>query len=126
MLIPMKLKGEAYEALSLLFQHDGAPLDKICDNANETILGKFNRNLKEASCHLRQTELFIPWLNAAKREIKEPKKGSSRNLIKSGTPKRLWDACLELESYISLILHMASTNWMGKSLKLSCPERCPT
>ena len=51
-------------------------------------------------CHLKQTEPFTPWLNAAKREIKELKKGLGRKLIKSGTSKRLWDDCLELESHI--------------------------
>ena len=45
-------------------------------------------------------EPLTPLSNAAKREFKELKKGSSRKLIKSGTPKRLWDDCLELESYI--------------------------
>ena len=43
---------------------------------------------------------FTPWLNAAEVEIKKLKKGVSRKLINSGTPKRLWDDCLELESYI--------------------------
>ena len=76
------------------------PLTIICDNAKEMNLGEFNRKLKEASCHLRQVEQFTPWLNAAKREIKEPKKGSSRKCIKSGIPKRPLDDYLELESYI--------------------------
>ena len=50
---------------------------------------------------LRQMEPFTPWLNAAKREINELKKGSSRKLITSGAPNRLWDDDhLELESYI--------------------------
>ena len=49
---------------------------------------------------LKQIEPFIPWLNVAKRKIKELKKGSGTKLLKSGTPKRLWDDCLELESYI--------------------------
>ena len=40
--------------------------------------------------------------NAAEREIKELKKGSSRKPIKSHAPKRLWDDCLELESYIKI------------------------
>ena len=62
-------------------------------------------------------EPFTPWINAAKREVKELKKVSSRKLIKSGPPKGLWDEYLELESYKGLILHRASTNWMGKSLK---------
>ena len=85
----MKLKNEAHEALALLVQQDGMPPVVICDDSIEIILGEFNRKLKEASCHLKQTESFTLWLNAAKREIKELKKGSSRKLIKSGAPKRL-------------------------------------
>ena len=96
----MKLKSEAREALSLLFQWDRMLPTVICDNAKEMVLGQFTRKLKEASCHFKQMEPFFPWSNAAKREIKELKKGSGRKLIKSGTPKRLWDDCLELESYI--------------------------
>ena len=95
----MKLKSEAHETLSLLFQQDGVPPSVICDNAKEMILGEFNRKLKEALCHLRQTEPFTPGLNAAKRKIKDLK-GYGRKVIKYGTPKRLWDDCLELESCI--------------------------
>ena len=72
----------------------------ICDKANEMIFSKFTRKLKEISYHFKQTEPFTPWLNAVKREVKELKKGSSRKLIKSSTPKRLWDDCLELVAYI--------------------------
>ena len=97
---PMKLKSEAHEALFLLFQWDGVTPIVICDNAKEMILGEFNRKLKEASCHLNQMEPFYPWSNAAKREIQELKNVSSRKLIKSCSPKRLWDDCLKLESYI--------------------------
>ena len=46
----------------------------VCDNAKEMIQGEFNRNLKEASHHLRQTEPFAPWANANKREIKEQRR----------------------------------------------------
>ena len=97
----MQLKSEAYKALSFLFQWDGVPHAVICDNAKEMVLGQINKNLKEAPCHLKQTELFSPWLNAAKRERKELKKVSGRKLIKSGTPRRLCDLCLEFESYKS-------------------------
>ena len=96
---PMMLEKEAHEALSLLFQWDEVPPTVICDNAKEIVLGHFNRKLKEASCHLKQMEPFTPWSNSAKREIKELKKGSGRKLIKPGTPKRLWDVFLELESH---------------------------
>ena len=53
----------------------------------------------------RQTEPFTPWPNAAEREIKELKKGSHRKLIKSSTPKRLCDDCLELDSCIRLSIY---------------------
>ena len=45
-------------------------------------------------------EPFIPLSNASKREIKELKKGSGRELIKSDFPNRQGDDCLKLESYI--------------------------
>ena len=45
----------------------------ICDNAKEIFLDKFKRKLKKASCHLRQTEPFNSWLNAAERKRKELK-----------------------------------------------------
>ena len=88
---PLKLKSEAHEALSLLFQRDRVSPTVICDNAKEMVLGEFNRELKKASCQLKQTKPFTPWSN---------KKDSDRKLIKSSTQKRLWNDCLELESYI--------------------------
>ena len=76
------------------------PRTMICDNHKEMVLGTFHRKLQEALYHLQQTEPFTPWSNAAKREIKNLKKGSGRKLVKSGAQKRLWNDCLELESYI--------------------------
>ena len=79
----MKLKSEAHEALSVHVQQDNVLPTILCDNPKEMVLGQFNRKIKEASCHLKQTESFTPWLNAAKREMKELRKvqaGSSLNL----------------------------------------------
>ena len=45
-------------------------------------------------------EPYTPWLMAAEKEIKELKNDSVRNLTKSCAQKRLWDDCLEPESYI--------------------------
>ena len=47
----MKLKNESHEALSLLFQQNWVQPSIICDDANEMIQAKFNRKLKDASCH---------------------------------------------------------------------------
>ena len=78
-----EVKSEAHEALSLLFHQDRVPPVIIHDNAKEMVLGEFNRKLKEALYHLRQTEPFTLWSNAAEREIKEPKKGFGRKLLQS-------------------------------------------
>ena len=91
---------EAHEVLSLLFQWDGVPPEIICDSAKEMIIGSFNMKLKEASFNLKQIEPFSPWSNAATREMTNLKKGSGRKLIKACSLKRLWDHCLELESYV--------------------------
>ena len=73
----------------------------ICDNAKKMIQGEFNRKLKQASCHLRQTEPFTSWSNECKRKVKELKKGSEWKKIKTRTPNRLWDDCPEFEAQIS-------------------------
>ena len=39
-------------------------------------------------------------MNAAEAGIRELKRGSSRKIIKSQIPKKLWDYCLELEARI--------------------------
>ena len=96
----IKLKSKAHKASSLLFHWGGVLPDIVYDNAKETIHVKFNRKIKEASCHSWEMEPFTSWSNAATREMKEQKKGSGKKLIKSSTPKKLWDGCLELESYI--------------------------
>ena len=53
-----------------------------------------------ADCHVRQTEPFLPWSNAAEGAIRELKKGGTRKMIRTGSPCCLWDHCLELEAYI--------------------------
>ena len=103
---PMKLKSEAHKVLSLLFQQYGVPPAVICDNAKKIVLDEVNRKLNEASCQVKCSQ-----------KNKKLKKGFSRKLIKSGTPKRIWDDCLNLSPVLGPILQMASTNLMGKSLK---------
>jgi hypothetical protein len=97
---PIKRKGEAHESLLLLFQHDGVPPSMIVDNALEQILGDFKRKCREADCHLRQTEPFSPWMQAAEGCIRELKRGVSRLMIKTGSPKKLWDHCIILMAMI--------------------------
>ena len=97
---PMTSKGEAHESLSLLFHRDGVPPTMIFDGSKEQTLGNFKRKLKEADCHGRQTEPYSPWQNAAEGCIRELKRGVSRKMMKTGSPKVHWDHCIELEAMI--------------------------
>jgi hypothetical protein len=72
----------------------------ILDGSKEQTLGEFRRKLKEADCHLRQTEPYSPWQQAAEGAIRELKRGISRKMTGTGSPKVLWDHCLELEALI--------------------------
>ena len=63
----VKLKSKAHVELSLLFQQKGVPPAIICSVTKDTVQGKFNKKLEVASSHLRQSEPFNPWLNAAER-----------------------------------------------------------
>ena len=51
-------------------------------------------------CHVKQTEPYTPWSNAAEAAIREVKRGAGRKIAKTQTPSKLWDHCLELEGYI--------------------------
>ncbi len=96
----MKIKGEAHEALSLMFQREGVLLSLVMDGSKEQTLGKFGWKLVDAHCQLKQTKPYSPWQNAAKREIKKLKKESGHKMLTSGALQRLWDNCIELESFI--------------------------
>ena len=72
----------------------------IMDGSKEQTKGIFKRKLREAECHQRQIEPYSPWMNAAEACIRELKRGSTRKMIRTGTPKCLWDDSLELEAAI--------------------------
>jgi hypothetical protein len=85
----MKHKGDAHEILSLVFQCDGVPPTMVTNDSKEQTKGEFRRILKEADCHPRVTEPYSPWQQAAEVCIRELKRGSSRKMIKTGSPKCL-------------------------------------
>jgi hypothetical protein len=72
---------------------------------------------READCWIKQTKAYSPWSNFANLAIRELKKGCARKMIRAKVPKRLWDECLEMESYI------CSNTYNGhSSLKGETPE----
>jgi hypothetical protein len=97
---PMSKEKDAHEALSLLFHRDGVPNVMVMDGAKAQIQGDFRRKLREAGCHIKQTEPHTPKSNAEEGSIREPKRGVGREMVRSGSPKRLWDDCLVREAYV--------------------------
>ncbi len=72
----------------------------ILDGSREQTLGNFKQKLRKADCHARQTEPYSPWQQAAEGCIRELKQGVSRKMMKTGSPKVLWDHCIELEALV--------------------------
>jgi hypothetical protein len=79
---PTSCRGEAYEALGLLFTWEGVPPKMIVDNAKEMKLGEFAWKCNEASCYLQSMEPYSPWSNSTECEIGELKKGAARKLTR--------------------------------------------
>jgi hypothetical protein len=96
----MTRKGEAHATLSLLFHHDGVPPTMVFDGSKEQCKVDFKRKLREADCHAKQTEPYSLWQQAAEGCIRELKCGVSLEMIKTGSPRVLWDHCIELEVLI--------------------------
>jgi hypothetical protein len=96
----MTRKGEAHETLSLLFHRDGVPLTMVFDGLKEQCQEDFKGKLCKADCHARQTERYSPWQQATEGCIRELKRGFSLKMIKTGSPRVLWDHCIELEALI--------------------------
>ena len=49
---------------------------------------------------MKKTDPYSPWLNAAEGGIKDLKRVAGRNMLKARSPKRLWNNCVEPESYV--------------------------
>jgi hypothetical protein len=103
---PHDQKSEARETLSLLFHRNGVPPTMIFDGPTEQCKGDFKWNLCKADCHARQTEPYSPWQQAAEGCIRELKCGVPCKMIKTGSPRALWDHCIELEA----LIHSSTSN----------------
>jgi hypothetical protein len=97
---PMTRKGEVHETSSLLFHCVGVPPTMVFDGSKEQYKVDLKRKLREADCHTRQTEPYFPWQQAAEGCICELIWGVSRKMIKTHSPRVLWDLCIELEALI--------------------------
>ena len=97
----MRTKGDAHHTLSNLLHDVGVPEKMVMDGSKEQTMGEFRRKLRDAGCHVHQTEPHTPWSDRAELAIRELKRKTRRQMMKSRCPKRLWDDCLELMADIN-------------------------
>jgi hypothetical protein len=96
----MKKEKESHEALSLLFHRYGVPNVMVMDGAKAQVQGEFRRKLRDAGCHIRQTEPHTQSSNMGEGGVRKLNRGVGRQMMPSGCPKRLWDDCLVREAYV--------------------------
>jgi hypothetical protein len=96
----MAKEKDTHETFSLLFHQDGVPNVMVMDGAKSQIQGDFQRKLRDAGCHIKQTEPHTPKSNAAEGSIRQLKRGVGREMVRSRGPKRLCDDCLVREAYV--------------------------
>jgi len=96
----MKLKSDAHDLLSLLFQRDGVPPKMIMDGSKEQTLGRFKKKCQDADCRIKQTEPYSPWQNAAESAMRELKKAAGQKMVRDGAPNSFWADAIELEAYV--------------------------
>ena len=70
------------------------------DNAIAQVDGHFHKKARERKCRVKCTESHTTFPNVAESIIRQVKKLTRRKLTASGCLKRLWDDCMELESFI--------------------------
>ena len=112
---PMKTNGEAHHSLSLLFSHEGAPKTLIMDGAIEQVMGKFLRTARQADCQVKQMEHYSPWQIGVEATIMELKKGTGRKMIRTSSPKVVWDNCLSWRPRSGQAQQATSSSWKVKS-----------
>ena len=86
--------------LDRLCRLEGVPPEMIMDGSKEQNLGDFARKLRDDGCHKQQIEPHSPWMNLCEGEIRELKRGSTREMLNQNAHKKLWDHCFELGSSI--------------------------
>ena len=110
---PMQTKSQAPDTLVELAHDKGVPTHFVMDNSLEQTQGEFKRKARSFGCHVRQTDTYSPWQNAAEDGIRELKKGAARAMAAKYTPAKLWDHCFEWKSKV--ISHTARGHYKLQS-----------
>jgi hypothetical protein len=106
---PMKKVSDVHETLDLFLHRYGLPKELVSDGAQAYVGGEFKKKAREAGCFCKLTDPYSPWQNRAEGEIREVKRLAGRWMVKTKSPKRLWDYCVELASIVRS--HTAHDNY---------------
>ena len=109
----MESKSQAPDTFSQLAHEKGVPTHLVMDNSKEQTQGEFRKKARSFGCHVRQTDTYSPWQNDAEDGIRELKKGAGRDMVRTHTPKKLWDHCHEWKSKV--ISHTARGHYKLQS-----------
>ena len=83
---PMQRKSDAHFGLSNMAQQVGVPISLVMDGAREQTHATFRKKAREMGCHVKQTEPYSPWQNAAEGCIRELKRGAAKKAAISHSP----------------------------------------
>jgi hypothetical protein len=72
----------------------------VMDGANAKTESKFRRKMRDAGCHIKQTEPHTHSSNMGEGGVHEFKKGVGRKMLRYGCPKQLWDDFTIREAYV--------------------------
>jgi hypothetical protein len=87
------LESEVHEALLLLFHRDGVPNFMVMEGSKAQFEGGYRRKLRDAGCHIKQTEPHTQSSTMAEGDVRELKKGVERQMMRS-------DDCISREAYV--------------------------
>jgi hypothetical protein len=79
---------------------NGVPNVMVMDGAKVQVKGDFRRKLRDAGCHIKQTEPHTQSSNMGEAAVRELKEGVGRQMLRSGCPKRFWDNYIIREAYV--------------------------
>jgi hypothetical protein len=72
----------------------------VMDGANAQTEGEFRRKMRDAGCHIKQTDPQTQSSNMVEGGVHELKIGVGRQILRSGFPKRFWDDYIIREAYV--------------------------
>jgi len=102
---PLKKESDVHESLDLFLTRYGIPETLVSDGAKAYTGGQFMKKAREAGISCKLTDPYNPWQNRAETEIREVKRLAGRWMVRTASPRRLWDHCIELASLVRS--HMA-------------------